>query len=224
MTILVAYLTQNNHALLPVVGAGLCSLLLGIVFVIFLPMLIENYYQNHWGMCIAYTSVGSVYILVETIVAATIITTFFIDFKGLIAISIFIFGSLIFLIGNIYLHFYVIRRVVRMVKLQKNKVSQTAVDFLEEKPFGGILILFTSYTILLLILACWLGAGFGDYKIHNILLLRIFGITILFVLPTLSVIFGLKYPRKIFVSKLQKIIDSHNEAIKDKQKTKKKNG
>ena len=111
-----------------------------------------------------------------------------------------------------------------MVKLQKNKVSQTAVDFLEEKPFGGILILFTSYTILLLILACWLGAGFGDYKIHNILLLRIFGITILFVLPTLSVIFGLKYPRKIFVSKLQKIIDSHNEAIKDKQKTKKKNG
>ena len=75
MTILVAYLTQNNHALLPVVGAGLCSLLLGIVFVIFLPMLIENYYQNHWGMCIAYTSVGSVYILVETIVAATIISS-----------------------------------------------------------------------------------------------------------------------------------------------------
>ena len=216
MTILVLYLTQNNHVLLPVIAAGLCSLLLGIVFVLYLPILIEKNYHDHWGMCIAYSSVGSVYMLVEVLAMIGAVPSFFEDNKGLVAIGILTLSSLIFLLSNTYLHFYVLGRVERRIKLQKTKVSQTAVTFLEEQPFGGILVLFTSYTILLFILACWFGIAFSDYTIHNIILLRVFGGTILFVLPCLSVFFGLKYPRKLFISKLQIILDEHNQAVKNK--------
>ena len=88
MTILVLYLTQNNHVLLPVIAAGLCSLLLGIVFVLYLPILIEKNYHDHWGMCIAYSSVGSVYMLVEVLAMIGAVPSFFEDNKGLVAIGI----------------------------------------------------------------------------------------------------------------------------------------
>ena len=103
MTILVLYLSQNNHVILPVIAAGLCSLLLGIVFVLYLPILIEKNYHDHWGMCIAYSSVGSVYMLVEVLAMIGAVPSFFEDNKGLVAIGILTLSSLIFLLSNTYL-------------------------------------------------------------------------------------------------------------------------
>ncbi len=94
---------------------------------------------------------------------------------------------------------------------------------LDETPFGKILAIYSAFTVLMTLMILFAGPT-TDKIVITTTPFPIINIIIWLITPAVvSWYVSLTLPRKHYSTKLQKIIDSHNEVINVKQKTKKKN-
>src|SRR5574337_1444407 len=165
MSVLILFLYNEHPSLLSSVYAGLFSMAIGILFTFYLPKIVNRYSEDNFTQCIAISVIGLVYMLVEVIVTAEIIATFWESAFELKSTLIYSIGAILFLFGTWYMHAKGYQRVKKNVLNSKEVENET--DLLSIPPFGGIISVYVAYTVILFVLISVVGTTRDDWKGGN---------------------------------------------------------
>lgn len=209
MSILILFLYNEHPSLLSSVYAGLFSIAIGILFTFYLPKIVNRYSEDNFTLCIAISVIGLVYMLVEVIVTAEIIATFWESAFELKSTLIYSIGAILFLFGTWYIHAKGYQRVKKDVLNSKEVENEP--DLLSIPPFGGIISVYVAYTVILFVLISVVGTTRDNWKGGNTPF-PILNVVIWLVGPILlGWYLARTLPHKYYSAKLQKIIALHNE-------------
>ena len=221
MVVLINYLYNESVPLNLEVLASIFSIFVWLIGTFVLSKVVQKQ-SEHYLLTDMAVLLLVVYMMVEAICAAISIS---IDLKSDFipkATVVMMIATLLFLLGTWYVYF----QAYQYVKINVAKYNQiTDVrTLLDETPFGKMLAIYSAFTVLMTFMFLLVGPTSDDINL-NITPVPIINIITTLIMPiVLGWYVSLTLPRKYYSTKLQKIIDSHNEAIKDKQKNKKKNG
>ena len=220
MGTLIGYLYNGSAPLKFQIWASIFSIFVWLVGTLVLSKVVQKQSEDNLLTDMAVLLLV-VYMMVEAICAAISIS---IDLKSDFipkATVVMMIATLLFLLGTWYMYF----QAYQYIKINVAKYNQiTDVrTLLDETPFGKILAIYSAFTVLMTLMILFAGPT-TDKIVITTTPFPIINIIIWLITPAVvSWYVSLTLPRKHYSTKLQKIIDLHNEVINVKQKTKKKN-
>ena len=220
MVVLINYLYNESVPLNLEVLASIFSIFVWLVGTFVLSKVVQKQSEDNLLTDMAVLLLV-VYTMVEAFCAAISIS---INLKSDFipkATGVMMIATLLFLLGTWYMYF----QAYQYIKINVAKYNQiTDVrTLLDETPFGKILAIYSAFTVLMTLMILFAGPT-TDKIVITTTPFPIINIIIWLITPAVvSWYVSLTLPRKHYSTKLQKIIDLHNEVINVKQKTKKKN-